>query len=304
MVPDLTGQTVDGRFHIERALGEGSMGTVWQAKTDDGEKVALKIVSEVDEALLAPQRFLREVKSLNKVVHPNIVELYDFGRDEERGVSYLAMELVAGDPLLHLTRAGRCPPALALEVVRQAALGLSVAHEAGVVHRDLKPENVMLVPRGQGIHIKILDFGLAWVHADPSLTKTGTAPGTVSYMAPEQLEGRAVDGRTDLFALGIILFEMLSSRLPFQGKNQTQIAMAVLLNPAPRVDELVSAVPRPLGLLVHRLLMKEREKRPASARDLVREIEQLQQSLTLKPLRVAHRGPSRDPVAAWGLSPL
>lgn len=280
------------------------MGSVWIATDDEGRRVAFKVVlQDIDDTLLAPQRFFREVASLNQLVHPTIIELLDFGRDEQRGLSYLVMELVEGDPVSRLTALGRCPPALVLEVARQTAQGLAVAHDAEIVHRDLKPGNLMLLPGPDRVQVKILDFGLAWMHADTKLTKTGTAPGTVAYMAPEQLRGEPVDGRTDLYALGVIMFEMLAGRKPFEGENQTEIAMSVLTGTAPRVDRLVSAVPAELGLLVHRLLMK-RELRPASARALVDEIQSLQKALTMKPLRVAHTGPSRDPVSAWHLTGL
>lgn len=280
------------------------MGWVFAADDPAGTRVALKLVRDVDDDLRGPQRFLREVATLNQLVHPNIVELIDFGRDERRKMSYLVMELVPGDPVSRLTSAGRSPAALALAVARQAAEGLAGAHRRGIVHRDLKPANLMLMPQSDGgVRLKVLDFGLAWMHADTKLTKTGTAPGTVSYMSPEQLQGIQVDGRADIYALGVILFEMLAGHAPFQGQNQVEIAFGVLNQAPKRLDELVPDTPTPLADLVGAMLSKDREKRPSDAEELVDRIAALQRESSLGPPTVAHLGRSEDVVADWGLAP-
>jgi len=300
----LLGETIDGRYHLEAALGEGAMGWVFAARDPSGQQVAVKLVRDIDDDLRGPQRFLREVATLNQLVHPNVVELFDFGRDEQRRLSYLVMELISGDPVSKLTSSGRASPALALMVARQAAEGLAGAHRRGIVHRDLKPANLMLVPLPDGsVRVKVLDFGLAFMHADTKLTKTGTAPGTVSYMSPEQLQGMQVDGRADLHALGVILFEMLAGRLPFHGGNQVEIAFAVLNATPRRLDQIVDGVPKELADLVSKLLQKDRDKRPATAEGLVDLIAEFQRRSSLPPVKVEHTGRSTDPVRDWSLAP-
>lgn len=305
MTSSWTGKVIDGRYELLHPLGEGAMGFVFRARDTEGNDVALKIVRAVDENLRADRRFLREVASLNQLVHPNIVELLDFGVDEDSQLSYLVMELIAGDPVSKLTAAGRARAPLALAVARQAAEGLAGAHRRGIVHRDLKPANLMLAPNPDGrVTVKVLDFGLAWMHAaDTRLTKTGTAPGTVSYMSPEQLQGEQVDGRADVYGLGVILFEMLCGRPPFEGGNQVETAMAVLSHEAPRIDLLHPEVPTMLGDLVAACLEKDRRRRPEDADELVDRIATIQRQSGVAPLRVRHVGPADDVVTAWALVP-
>ncbi len=295
------GQTVDGQYVVRHTIGEGAMGSVVVADSEYGV-VALKILKDVDDSLRGPERFMREIRFLNQLVHPNVVDLIDFGRDERLGVLYFAMELLHGDPVSRLVAAGRSSPALALTVARQAAEGVDSAHAAGIVHRDLKPANLMLVPRPDGsVQVKILDFGLAYVLTETRLTDMGTAPGTVSYMPPEQLRGEAVDHRGDLYGLGVILFEMLTGQKPFPGATQVEIAMQVLDRPPRRLDELRDDVPAPLADLVASLLDKDREQRPQTAEDLVDRIAAFQRGSDLRPPTVAHVGPARDPRLEWDL---
>ncbi len=278
------------------------MGFVFRARSPEGEVVALKIVRDVDESLKAHGRFLREVSTLNQLVHPNIVELIDFGQDPSRQLSYLVMELVPGDPVSKLTTAGRATPSLAITVARQAAEGLAGAHRRGIIHRDLKPANLMLVPRDDGaVTVKVLDFGLAWMHADTKLTKTGTTPGTVSYMCPEQLQGEQVDARADIYGLGVILYEMLAGRPPFKGGNQVETAMAVLTQVAPPVTRFAPATPPALAGLVQRCLDKDRHARPGDAEELIDEIAAIQRESKIPPANVSHVGPSKDVVKDWNL---
>lgn len=302
----LLGKTVDGQFHIVERLGAGAMGAVYIAETTDGGEVALKVVLDgIADDLRAAQRFFREVKSLNKLEHPNIVQLIDFGRDESLHLSYLAMELARGDDVSKLTKMGRTSPDLAVHVARQAADGLALAHEQGVIHRDLKPANLMLCPAADGsVVVKVLDFGLAMLaDADTRLTKTGTTPGTVSYMSPEQLLGNTIDAQTDIFALGIILYEMLSGRVPFRGQNQTEIALGVINRTPDPLHTVVPDCPRPVSDMVARMMQKEKGDRPESADDLVAELITVTRTCGFEPVRVSHVGPSQKPRAAWGLRP-
>lgn len=303
----LEGKAIDGRYRVVRALGEGAMGSVFLALDPDGTEVALKVVHDrAPDVLRAPQRFLREVKSLNKLDHPNIVQLLDFGRDEALAISYLVMELARGDDLTKLVLMGRAEPSLALLVARHVGAGLQVAHDAGVVHRDLKPANVMVCPQRDGsVVAKILDFGLAMlVDADTRLTKTGTAPGTVNYMAPEQLLGETADARTDIYGLGVILFELLSGRAAFRGENQTQTALAVLQGPAPpHLAELAPDVPHAVADLVADMLRRDRNERPGSAQAVVDRATAIEQRLGISPFRVEHSDAAQKPRAAWKLKP-
>lgn len=307
MAHPLEGRTLDGAYKLLYPLGAGAMGAVFRAQDEDGFDIAVKVVhDQTAEALSAQQRFFREVKSLNKLRHPNIVALLDFGRDEALNVSYIVMELADGDDLTRLVRMGRAEPNLALLVARHVADGLALAHDLGVVHRDLKPGNVILCPNADGTVVaKVLDFGLAMLtDAETSLTKTGTAPGTVNYMSPEQLKGERADARTDIYGLGVVLYELLSGRACFTGANQTEIALSVLQGPPPpHLSAIVPDVPRPLGDLVAWMLQRDRDARPASADEVIVRAAKIDLELDLPPVRVSHRGPSRKPRADWALKP-
>ncbi len=303
----LEGKVVDGRYAIVRPLGSGAMGAVFLATDPDGVEVALKVVTDnAPDVLRAPQRFFREVKSLNKLEHPNIVALLDFGRDETLHLSYMVMEVARGDDISKLIAMGRTGPELALLVARHVADGLALAHEQGIVHRDLKPANVMLCPRADGsVFAKVLDFGLAMlVDADTRLTKTGTAPGTVSYMSPEQLLGETADARTDIYGLGVILYEMLAGRAAFAGGNQTEIALKVLQGPPPtHLSKVVPDIPTQIGDLVAHMMLRDRAGRPQSADTIVERAAQIDRDLGFDPVRVSHIGSSDKPRAAWRLRP-
>ena len=297
----LIGQVVDGKYLVQEPMGEGAMGAVVSAECADG-LVALKLLKNVDKKLRGRQRFAREVRFLEQLVHPNVVKLLGYGRDERLRVLYFAMELLRGDPVSRITAHGRSSVALALTVVRQAAEGIASAHELGIVHRDLKPANLMLVPRDDGsVQVKILDFGLAYVLSEERLTDMGTAPGTVSYMPPEQLQGKTVDQRGDLYCLGVVIFELLTGQKPFPGDTQVDIAVAVLNRPPRRVDEIVHDIPSGLADLVASMLSKDPDDRPQSADELVERIAAFQRSSDLRPPTVDHVGPADDVRLQWDL---
>lgn len=302
MSDPLIGVRVRNRFTIVRPIGAGAMGAVYVASDDDGGEVALKLLKEQSEEMRAPERFLREVKLLSQLVHPNVVGFIEGGFDPALGTVFYAMELLAGDPLSRLTSTGRLRPALALGVARQVAEGLAAAHNRGFVHRDLKPGNLMLVPRDDDLRVKILDFGLAFVNGERRLTAMGRAPGTVSYMAPEQLQGKVPDHRADLHGLGVVIFEMLTGHPPYPGDTEVEIAVDVLRRPPADLNQLLPGLPAGLARLVARLLAKDRDERPASASDIVDEIASIQRSATLRPQAVNHTGPSSNPRRAWRLS--
>jgi serine/threonine-protein kinase len=265
----LTGRTIS-HFDVREALGAGGMGVVYRA--DDrrlGRAVALKfLLPHYNLESSAKARFLREAHSAAALDHPNLCTVHEVGTSKE-GLLFLAMALYDGETLRErLTRDGAMPVPEALDVARQICEGLQAAHAAGIVHRDLKPGNIMLLPDNA---VRILDFGLAKAQ-DQSLTETGVLFGTVSYMSPEQVRAEQVDGRADLWALGVVLYEMLTAQKPF-GRNEDLATAHAILHVDP---ELPSTHRRDLSAavegLVLRLLQKEPAKRYAGAGEVLRDL--------------------------------
>jgi serine/threonine-protein kinase len=245
-VPDpFVGRTLDGRYEVLERLGAGGVGVVYRGRQVQlGRFVAIKVLQQHAAALPEwRRRFQREAKALSALAHPNVVTVTDSGIDA--GVPYLVMELLQGKTLSELVKEGPLPPARALDIVRQTLRGLAFAHGKGIVHRDLKPANVFLqaLP-DQADHVRLLDFGMAKFlerSASPSLvenlTRVGAVFGTPSYMSPEQGRAEAVDTRTDVYAAGVVLFELLAGRLPFAGDSYETIMKAHLLDPIPSLAE-------------------------------------------------------------------
>ncbi len=268
--PDLVGATIAGRYRIDRLLGSGGMGAVYRAEHVHMRKtVALKVLHR--EMTLVPEvvaRFEREAIAASRVDHPNVVAATDFGKLEAGGF-YLVLEFVEGRSLRALLDAeGPLAPDRAARIAVQIASALAEAHAQGVVHRDLKPDNVMLVERPENPeHVKVLDFGIAKVAASdlagqPALTRFGSVFGTPEYMSPEQAMGTAVDHRADLYALGILLHEMLAGETPFHGDDLMAVLARQMTAPPP---PLPPSVPPALRAVVDQLLAKRPEERPPSA---------------------------------------
>src|SRR4051812_23633297 len=264
------GTLIAGRYRVLGFIGAGGMGTVYRAEHVHMRKtVALKLLHAeflaVDEVV---QRFEREAIAAGRIEHPNVVAASDFGKLED-GSFYLVLEYVDGTSLRALLANGALPLARTLHVARQTALALGAAHAAGVVHRDLKPDNVMLVSEpGGGDRVKVLDFGIARV-APPGqnrdtakLTRVGVVMGTVAYMSPEQAVGQAVDERTDLYSLGVMLYEMIAGVVPFDAELPSQVLARQLVEKPP---PLPPSTPPALAELVYDLMEKKPEDRPASA---------------------------------------
>jgi len=201
-----------GKYPVLRILGHGSFGTVYEASDPSlGRRLAIKaLLPELAREPEVRERFRREVEVVGGLHHPNIVRVFDSG--EEAGRPWLAMEFVEGSDLAALLHAGPPPVEWAIDILRQLCEGLGYAHRLGVVHRDVKPQNVRLTPAGD---VKIVDFGIARVPGS-SLTARGVALGSVQYLAPEQIVGGEVDGRADIFAVGVLAFQMLSGHRPFE----------------------------------------------------------------------------------------
>jgi predicted Ser/Thr protein kinase len=235
---DLVGAIVADRYQVLRKLGEGGMGQVYLVEhVKMGRKSALKVMNPamVKDAD-AISRFNREAANASRINHPNVADVYDFGETPD-GIIYLAMEFVDGPPLTKLIeQEGPLPPARAAAIVRQTADALAVAHDMGIVHRDLKPDNIMIGRSRDGSDwVKVVDFGIAKAadNAAQKVTKTGLVVGTPEYMSPEQLAGDRLDGRSDIYALGLVAFNMLTGRLPFPAET-VQESMIMRLTEAPR----------------------------------------------------------------------
>jgi hypothetical protein len=253
-----------GRYELEMVLGEGGMTSVWRAlDTRLGRSVAVKMLDPTTQAAEL-QRLAEEARTVARLVHPNIVAVFDFG--SEQGLSYLVMELVDGDSLRQRLAGGPLEISKVLEIGGQVCDALETAHRAGVVHRDIKPENILLSAADV---VKICDFGVAQIPSNQ--IANGRAPrangtvGTSGYMAPEQVAGAPVDARTDLYALGCVLYAMLTGAGPFAGTDPAQIAQRQARLPAPRVAASRPDVPRDLDALVAELLAKDPADRPATA---------------------------------------
>jgi serine/threonine protein kinase len=261
------GEVVAGRYRIIRPIGAGGMGAVYEAEQLTlGRTVALKVLFDDDDRALA--RFEQEARSLARISHPNVVGVYEFHRaDADRAL--LVMELLDGEPLSAvLRREGRFEPARAAAIAEAVLSGLEATHERGIVHRDLKPSNIILTRDGG---LKIVDFGIAKVLDSPNLhTTLGSVVGTPSYLSPEQLRGEPPDGRTDLHALGVCLYELLVGKKPWRARAAMDLAAEILRDSPPSVRTVRPDVPRQLSDVIDCALAKERGARFANAKEMKR----------------------------------
>jgi serine/threonine protein kinase len=285
------GQIIAGRYRIEQLLGEGGMGSVYRAlQLPEERSVALKLLVNEHLGGAVLERFEREVRALGRLVHPNTVRLLDSGRSE-RGDPFLVMELLEGADLAEdLGRIGPMRWDHALRVCREVLGSLAEAHDAGIVHRDIKPANIYLCAGSSWPRVKVLDFGIAGAAESGArtrrLTLTGTVIGSAAYMSPEQAQGKPVAPATDLYALGAVLFEMLTGKPPFDGLVFTAQLLAKVMQPAPGLRAVCPGleVPAALHALVAELLERDPAKRPASARQLAERIDGLLDAAPLPPL--------------------
>ena len=281
VVDPLLGVVIDGRYRIEQVLGEGGMGIVYLAThTALNKRMALKVLrGEMarDESII--QRFIQEAQASSSIGHANIINISDFGRMDD-GSAYFVMELLEGVSLTERIRqTGRLESRLAVHITTQIASALAAAHSRGIVHRDLKPDNVQLVPRGNDTNfVKVLDFGIAKVGGSNSkLTKTGMVFGTPHYMSPEQAAGQSVDNRADIYALGVILFEMLTGSVPFDGDTFMGILSKHMFEPPPRPSDIAGSDLGPLEPIVLRSLCKKPEDRYQTMEEIISDLETIAQ---------------------------
>jgi serine/threonine-protein kinase len=261
------GTTLVGRYIIEEVIGEGGMATVYRAKHKLVERpCAIKIMNPLlatDDVVR--ERFRREAKNASKLAHPNIIEIFDQG-DTDDGTAYIAMELVQGTTLAELIARGPIPTNRALPIMIQLARGIARAHDFDVIHRDLKPENIMVVPQRDGSFLtKILDFGIARSRNDTRLTGAGELFGTPQYMAPERIERGEPGPSVDLYALGVIFWEMLTGKLPFDAPDVATFFVKHLHEKPTTTRAIAPDVPAELDALVLALLQKDPKTRPVDA---------------------------------------
>ncbi|HLZ94180.1 MAG TPA: serine/threonine-protein kinase, partial [Candidatus Dormibacteraeota bacterium] len=271
---DLTGTRL-GQYEIVERLGGGGMAVVYRAVQQPlGREVALKALSpELFEDDGFVKRFEAEAKTLARLDHPNILTIYDFEMNE--GVAFLTMPLIRGGTLRDILRRGPLDTLTAWRYLREIGDGLQHAHDAGIVHRDLKPTNVLIHSDGRAL---LADFGLARGAGQPThLTTIGLAIGTPGYMAPEQVMGHEVDRRADIYAMGVLTFEMLTGRLPYVGANRMEVAYATVNSPIPSACALNANLPDELDQLLTKVLAKDPNARPQTVRELLGQMAKLPQ---------------------------
>lgn len=271
-----------GRYKIVEEVGKGAMGVVYQAHDPQIDRmVALKVLRQdrvSSEDLV--QRFLKEAKAIGRLSHPNIVTVFDVGHDH--GTIYIAMEFLEGTPLNEVIKEGKLPLEKIVDLGVQMAQAVDYAHEKGIVHRDIKPTNIILKPDGQ---LKITDFGIARIE-DPSATQqtqAGEILGTPVYMSPEQVMGKTVDGRSDLYSLGVILYELGTGTRPFAGNNLAAIFRAITQDEATDPSILEPSMPARLSQLILKSLNKTPEERFQTGKAMSQALELCLTEKTIKP---------------------
>jgi serine/threonine protein kinase len=270
-----------GRYEILSELGRGSMGVVYQARDPKIDRiVAIKTLflgQEDDDEAEFRMRFILEAQAAGRLSHPGIVTVYDVAEDTETHAPYIVMEYVAGQTLKKLLAPGyaKVPLETALRLAQEVAEALAYAHARGVVHRDIKPANIMIT---EDEHAKIMDFGVAKLDLSQR-TQSGVLMGTPAYMSPEQLTGHSVDGRSDIFSLGVVLYTMLVGHRPFQGNGISTIGFKVVNNNPLPLTTINPALPPEIDTIVSRAIAKELDKRYQSGSDLANDLANLRQQL-------------------------
>jgi serine/threonine protein kinase/Tfp pilus assembly protein PilF len=300
-----TGSIFARRYEVIEELGKGGMGRVYKVFDKKiKEKVALKLLRlEISSDEETVERFSNELKYARKIIHKNVCRMFDLG--EEEGTHYITMEYVSGEDLKSMIRMmGRMSPGQAVSITRQVCEGLAEAHKLGVVHRDLKPQNIMIDREGNA---RIMDFGIARSLKAKGITDGGIIIGTPEYMSPEQVEGKEIDQRADIYALGVILYEMLIGRVPFEGDTPLSIAVKHKTEAPQDPRTLNAQLPLDLSQLILKCLEKDKKKRPQSAEEILSQLSKIEQEVPAAERVLPQRKPftSREIKGAlgkrWGL---
>jgi eukaryotic-like serine/threonine-protein kinase len=268
------GVVVGGRYPLLRLLGEGGLGEVWEAESQLFGRVAVKVLKpDFANDPGAVSRFASEARAAANISHPNVVSILDLGETKDK-VPFFVMELCEGETLdLTIASRGGTGVSYSCELISQVLLGLDAAHTLGIVHRDLKPGNIIVMhPQPDHPLVKVLDFGIACHVRQIDEYEKGRIFGTPAYMAPEQIVGGTVDARTDLYACGALLYELLTGRPPFSGRSDAEVMTAVLHRPPKPMRAFVRSLPAELELLVRRCLAKDPTQRPPDAAELRRDV--------------------------------
>ena len=271
----MTGRNIS-HYKVLEKVGEGGMGVVYKAEdTKLGRTVALKfLAAHLLKDAESRKRFEREAKAVAALNHPNICTIHEI--DEAEGRTFLALEFIEGESLPARIERGPLPLEDALDLARQTADGLQAAHEKAIVHRDIKPGNLLITPKGQ---LKILDFGLALLTEDSKLTQLDTTLGTIAYMSPEQSMAAGTDSRTDIWALGVVLYEMVSGQLPFRGDYDRAVMYSITSEEPEPLTGLRTGVPMELEWLIGKCLAKQAPGRYQNAADLIVDLTALRKKM-------------------------
>jgi len=295
----IPGSVLGGRYRILKIIGQGGMGAVYQARDQELDRViALKVIRPElagNPAIL--QRFKQELILARHVTHKNVVRIYDLG--EAEGIRFITMEYVEGDDLRTLLRRhGKFSPSQSVEIIQQICRALDAAHSEGVIHRDLKPQNVMRDMQGR---VVVMDFGLARLLESPGMTQTGALVGTLEYMSPEQALGEPLDQRSDLFAVGLIFYELLTAKSPYRADTGIATLVKRTREAAVPVSEIDRSVPKSLSMVVSRCLERIPNDRYNSAQELLSQLETWQSNPSVVEKQIAHSSARRSVQVALNL---
>jgi serine/threonine-protein kinase len=272
----LIGRSIDGRYRLDSLIGRGGMGAVYCAtRLLIGDEVAIKILhTEQVGDPHAAERFRREARAAARLKHPNAVSIYDFGVSSD-GLQFLVMELVEGKSLREVTKMqGPLDSTLVAEIASQICAALDEAHRQHIVHRDIKPDNIIVNVTPSGLRVKVLDFGIAKLRDDTvsHLTQTGSVMGTPHYMSPEQCLGEELDSRADIYSVGVVVYELLCGRVPFNSPISTAVVVQHVNQPPPSLRAINPTIPAEVEAVVFHALEKSRHTRPATAGALAQEL--------------------------------